>query len=135
MMKAKLMLFLLSVPALCFAQTYTYSTLVSFPATSKQGPIGPQSLIIDSSGNLYGMSSTGGAFTLGTVFKVTPKGVLSVLHSFDDGMPSIPRKQPLSEFLAAKGFWVIYPRYRGAWESSGEFLAKSSHEDILLADL
>jgi hypothetical protein len=34
-----------------------------------------------------------------------------------DGMPSIPRYQPLSEFLAAKGFWVIYPRYRGAWES------------------
>jgi hypothetical protein len=24
----------------------------------------------------------------------------------------IPRKQSLSEFLAAKGFWVIYPRYR-----------------------
>jgi pimeloyl-ACP methyl ester carboxylesterase len=48
-----------------------------------------------------------------------------------DGMPSIPRKQPLAEFLAAKGFWVIYPRYRGAWESSGQFLAKSPHEDIL----
>jgi pimeloyl-ACP methyl ester carboxylesterase len=48
-----------------------------------------------------------------------------------DGMPSIPRKRPLSEFLAAKGFWVIYPRYRGAWESGGEFLAKSPHEDIL----
>src|SRR5882724_5773964 len=48
-----------------------------------------------------------------------------------DGMPSIPRKQPLSEFLAAKGFWVIYPRYRGAWESGGEFLERSPHEDIL----
>src|ERR1017187_7333057 len=48
-----------------------------------------------------------------------------------DGMPSIPRKQPLSEFLAAKGFWVIYPRYRGAWESDGHFLEKSPHEDIL----
>jgi dipeptidyl aminopeptidase/acylaminoacyl peptidase len=48
-----------------------------------------------------------------------------------DGMPSIPRKQPLSEFLAAKGFWVIYPRYRGAWESGGEFLEKSPDEDIL----
>jgi pimeloyl-ACP methyl ester carboxylesterase len=48
-----------------------------------------------------------------------------------DGMPSIPRKQPLSEFLAAKGFWVIYPRYRGAWESGGEFLSRSPHEDIL----
>jgi pimeloyl-ACP methyl ester carboxylesterase len=48
-----------------------------------------------------------------------------------DGMPSIPRKQPLAEFLAAKGYWVIYPRYRGAWESGGEFLERSPHEDIL----
>jgi pimeloyl-ACP methyl ester carboxylesterase len=48
-----------------------------------------------------------------------------------DGMPSIPRKQSLSEFLAAKGYWVIYPRYRGAWESGGQFLKKSPHEDIL----
>ncbi len=48
-----------------------------------------------------------------------------------DGMPSIPRKQSLSEFLAAKVFWVIYPRYRGAWESDGEFLERSPHEDIL----
>jgi dipeptidyl aminopeptidase/acylaminoacyl peptidase len=48
-----------------------------------------------------------------------------------DGMPSIPHKQSLAEFLAAKGFWVIYPRYRGAWESGGEFLARPPHEDIL----
>src|SRR5215467_9096254 len=39
-----------------------------------------------------------------------------------DGMPSMPNKQPLAEFLAANGFWVIYPRYHGAWESGGEFL-------------
>src|SRR5215831_13036140 len=48
-----------------------------------------------------------------------------------DGMPSIPRKQPLAEFLASKGFWVFYPRYRGAWESGGEFLRLSPHQDIL----
>lgn len=48
-----------------------------------------------------------------------------------DGMPSIPRNQPLAEFLAGRGFWVIYPRYRGAWESGGEFLEKSPHQDIL----
>ena len=48
-----------------------------------------------------------------------------------DGMPSIPRKQPLSEFLSAKGYWVFYPRYRGSWESGGEFLARSPHLDIL----
>jgi hypothetical protein len=45
-----------------------------------------------------------------------------------DGMPSIPRKQLLSEFLAVKGFWVIYPRYRGTWESDGQFLERSPHE-------
>jgi dipeptidyl aminopeptidase/acylaminoacyl peptidase len=48
-----------------------------------------------------------------------------------DGMPSIPRKQPLMEFLAGKGYWVFYPRYRGAWESGGQFLGKSPHQDIL----
>lgn len=48
-----------------------------------------------------------------------------------DGMPSIPRKQPLLEFLSRKGYWVFYPRYRGAWESDGQFLEKSPHEDIL----
>jgi esterase/lipase len=48
-----------------------------------------------------------------------------------DGMPSIPRKQSLAEFLAAKGYWVFYPRYRGTWESDGEFLKTSPHLDIL----
>ena len=48
-----------------------------------------------------------------------------------DGMPSIPRKQSLAEFIARQGFWVVYPRYRGAWESDGEFLARSPHEDLL----
>ncbi len=48
-----------------------------------------------------------------------------------DGMPSIPRKQGLAEFLSAKGYWVFYPRYRGAWESGGEFLERSPHLDVL----
>jgi pimeloyl-ACP methyl ester carboxylesterase len=48
-----------------------------------------------------------------------------------DGMPSIPRKQPLVEFLSNKGYWVFYPRWRGAWESGGQFLERSPHEDIL----
>jgi len=47
-----------------------------------------------------------------------------------DGMPSMPRKQPLAEFLSKKGFWVIYPRWRGAWESGGEFLAESPERDL-----
>lgn len=48
-----------------------------------------------------------------------------------DGMPGMPRKQPFAEWLAGKGYWVFYPRYRGAWESGGEFLERSPHEDVL----
>jgi pimeloyl-ACP methyl ester carboxylesterase len=48
-----------------------------------------------------------------------------------DGMPSIPRKQPLAESLAQKGYWVFYPRWRGAWESDGQFLQKEPQQDIL----
>lgn len=47
-----------------------------------------------------------------------------------DGMPSIPRKQPLVEFLSGQGFWVVYPRWRGAWESDGEFLAIEPQQDL-----
>jgi pimeloyl-ACP methyl ester carboxylesterase len=47
-----------------------------------------------------------------------------------DGMPSVPTKQPLAEFLASRGYWVFYPRWRGAWESGGKFLEKSPVEEI-----
>jgi predicted alpha/beta hydrolase len=47
-----------------------------------------------------------------------------------DGMPSVPRKQPLAEFLARKGYWVFYPRWRGAWESGGQFLQKAPQQDL-----
>lgn len=48
-----------------------------------------------------------------------------------DGMPSLPGKQPLMNFLAGKGYWVFYPRYRGSWESGGKFLERSPHLDVL----
>jgi alpha-beta hydrolase superfamily lysophospholipase len=48
-----------------------------------------------------------------------------------DGMPSVPRKQPLAQFLSQKGYWVIYPRWRGAWESGGRFLEKSPAQDLV----
>ena len=48
-----------------------------------------------------------------------------------DGMPSVPRKQPLAAFLADQGYWVFYPRYRGSWESGGQFLQHSPDEDIV----
>jgi uncharacterized repeat protein (TIGR03803 family) len=81
-MKTKLLLFLLLFPVLTFAQTYTFTTLVSFPPTSKKSAVNPGAPIIDSIGNLYGISPSGGRTGGGTVWKVTPNGVLSVVFSF-----------------------------------------------------
>jgi pimeloyl-ACP methyl ester carboxylesterase len=47
-----------------------------------------------------------------------------------DGMPSVPRKQPLAQFLSQKGYWVFYPRWRGSWESDGEFLELPPQQDL-----
>jgi len=49
-----------------------------------------------------------------------------------DGCPSVPSKRKLAEFFARKGYWVFHPRYRGSWESGGEFLRYAPHEDVLL---
>ena len=47
-----------------------------------------------------------------------------------DGCPTVPSKHSLGEFLARKGYWVFHPRYRGSWESRGEFLKYSPEEDV-----
>jgi len=42
-------------------------------------------LVMDAEGNLYGTTFDGGAFNAGTVFKLRPNGVQSVLYSFTGG--------------------------------------------------
>ena len=49
------------------------------------------SLVMDAKGNLYGTTWAGGMYGAGTVFKLTPTGDESILHSFsgqaDGGSP------------------------------------------------
>ena len=52
-----------------------------------------------------------------------------------DGCPTVPSKHTLGEFLARKGYWVFHPRYRGSWESKGEFLKYSPDEDVRIVAL
>lgn len=88
-MKHSFLFAFLLVPMFAAAQTYTFSTLVSFPPASKHGPESPiGGLIIDSAGNLYGASYYGGTHDAccggdGTVFRVSPTGILTVLHNFN----------------------------------------------------
>jgi len=56
--------------------------LYSFTGGADGGSPYYGSLIMDGAGNLYGTTYSGGADNLGTVFKVTPAGTETVLHSF-----------------------------------------------------
>jgi uncharacterized repeat protein (TIGR03803 family) len=62
------------------AQTFT--TLHNFDATDGENPLA--GLVQGTNGNLYGTTNLGGANGgHGTVFKITPSGTLTTLHSFD----------------------------------------------------
>jgi uncharacterized repeat protein (TIGR03803 family) len=64
--------------------TGVVSVLHSF-AGGADGAYPYAALVRDVAGNLYGTTAKGGAFGLGTVFKVNASGGLSVLHSFTGG--------------------------------------------------
>ncbi len=48
------------------------------------------------------------------------------------GAPTYPgKRERVMNAIARSGYWVFVPRYRGSWESDGEFLARPPSEDIL----
>ena len=50
---------------------------------------------------------------------------------FLDGMPTMPgKKKKMLQFFAKKGYWAFNPRYRGTWESGGDFLSKEPTQDV-----
>jgi uncharacterized repeat protein (TIGR03803 family) len=57
------------------------TVLYSFTGDS-DGAYPYASLIADATGNLYGMTGSGGAYGYGTVFELAPSGILTVLYSF-----------------------------------------------------
>jgi pimeloyl-ACP methyl ester carboxylesterase len=61
-----------------------------------------------------------------------PTGKVAILC---DGAPGLRSKAELGEFLAHKGYSVFQIRYRGTWESEGEFLRHSPADDVDLAIL
>jgi uncharacterized repeat protein (TIGR03803 family) len=63
----------------------TLTTLYSFCAKSKcaDGSAPYAGLLLGTNGNFYGTTEAGGAHGQGTVFKITPRGTLTTLHSFN----------------------------------------------------
>src|SRR5579862_1128032 len=80
----------LALPAISGAQAL--ASLYSFSARNSTSPFGnadgaePETGLIQAKdGNLYGTTSAGGTSGSGTVFKITPKGMLTSLYSFSGG--------------------------------------------------
>ena len=67
------------------------TVLHNFPADSTDGALPEAGLVIDSNGNLYGTTSSGGAHGVGIVFKIDTSGTETVLYNFagghDGGIP------------------------------------------------
>ena len=47
-----------------------------------------------------------------------------------DGLPGTPYQRLLMSRLASAGWHVLFPRYRGTWESAGTFLEASPADDV-----
>jgi len=74
---------------------WTFSVLYSFSANPNQGPDdGPNDgLLMDAAGNLYGTAYGEGAYSQGSVFKLTPSGggwTFTDLHDFNGGDGAYP---------------------------------------------
>src|SRR5205807_37237 len=62
--------------------TGSLTTLHSFSGSPGDGAVPFAALVQGSDGNFYGTTASGGAFFQGTVFRMTPSGAITVLHSF-----------------------------------------------------
>lgn len=70
-----LILFAFNVPA----HSQTFTSLFSFNGSNGQAP---QGLVQGRDGNLYGTTGVGGSANNGTIFRMTPAGVVTTLHQF-----------------------------------------------------
>ncbi|HLX71049.1 MAG TPA: choice-of-anchor tandem repeat GloVer-containing protein [Verrucomicrobiae bacterium] len=82
------------VPIACQAQnSWMFTSLVPLTGTNGSGPYGELALGSDSL--LYGTTTSGGAFGLGTVYNVTLGGALTTLCSFNGTNGSYPAFAPV----------------------------------------
>ncbi len=74
-----------------------FSVLYTFQGAPSDGLFTTYgALVLDQSGNLYGVTNAGGSYNDGTVYKITPAGVETILLSFD---PAISGGEPTSGLL------------------------------------
>jgi uncharacterized repeat protein (TIGR03803 family) len=89
------------------------------------------SLLMDSAGNLYGTTYAGGAYGVGTVFKVSPSGQETVLYSFRGGTADGANPQA-SLIMDRAGNFYSTTNAGGAYGLGTVFkLSKNGEETVL----
>jgi uncharacterized repeat protein (TIGR03803 family) len=64
----------------------TWTQTVIYAFTGGDDGSGPGARVtVDGAGNIYGMTPTGGAYGLGTIYKIASNGAFKVLHAFTGG--------------------------------------------------
>jgi uncharacterized repeat protein (TIGR03803 family) len=94
-MKTRVLLTFVLLPVLASAQTYTESILYNFGSSSPDGEFPNSDLVMDTAGNLYGTTPEGTIYNkncskgieigCGTIYRISPAGVETVLHIFTGG--------------------------------------------------
>ncbi len=79
LLAVSLLVLVVYCPSKSLAQTYTESVLYNFPSAN----LSPSNIVLDSAGNLYGVTFSGGTFGVGSIFKVSANGVFSTIYSFN----------------------------------------------------
>jgi uncharacterized repeat protein (TIGR03803 family) len=92
------------------------STVYSFCSKTGCGEYTYATPVQGTDGNLYGTTYSGGASDDGTVFKLTPSGTLTMLHTFGGSDGS----QPLAELVQANNGDFYGTTYVGGSEGKGE---------------
>jgi uncharacterized repeat protein (TIGR03803 family) len=88
-------------------ETWLYSFSSNGPAPGEDGSTPFAGLILGSDDNFYGTTTAGGAYGYGTVFRISPAGVETVLYSFTAG------NQCVNEVCTPDGGQPLGPLVRG----------------------
>ena len=87
-------------------------------------------LVRDAKGNLYGTTSNGGTYNVGTVFKVSPDGTEKVLHTFTGGVDGGSPQASL--ILDSVGNLYGTSSFGGTFGSGNVFKVTPSGTEIVL---
>jgi uncharacterized repeat protein (TIGR03803 family) len=109
----------------------TFSNLHSFKNEPDGSNPGVGGIVFDSSGNLYGITEYGGAYGYGTVYKLTPGGAETILHSFNqNGSDGYYPSQTL--LVDSSGNVYGSTGYGGAYGAGVVFKLSSSGAETIL---